>query len=208
VEAIILNIAGFSGLEALPEIRARYSEPGRFYHTWGHAIAVLGRVNYVCEAFSGDDLAPFTHADLRRAALLHDVIYDVTKGSPRNEQESAAYAATVFSDPERCQELILATAEHGKPEAVSFPLPVALFLDSDLAFAFAEERWESFEQRNHEIEQEYMQHFGAMEVRRGRLAFLQRLQGQPHLFLTEYFRERFEAKAREHLGRLIETYEG
>ncbi|MEP6658049.1 MAG: hypothetical protein ABJC33_12485, partial [Betaproteobacteria bacterium] len=39
----------------------------------------------------------------------------------------------------------------------------------------------------------------------GQRVFLQRLQRQPQLFATEYFRSRFEARAQENLDRLLDT---
>src|ERR1700722_17127819 len=65
------------------EILRAYSEPGRFYHTLDHVLAVLATVASL--ASHARNLSA-----VKLAAWLHDVIYD-SKASD-NEERSAEYA--------------------------------------------------------------------------------------------------------------------
>src|SRR5262245_61710918 len=71
---------------AFQEVRRRYSEPTRFYHTLDHVQGVLRLVK-------ADDLVVFSMLNI--AAILHDVIYD--SRAKDNEERSAEYAHEVLA---------------------------------------------------------------------------------------------------------------
>lgn len=183
-------------------IKDKYSEPTRFYHDWTHALSVLSWVNHVCSVIPAQAIAPYTHYDLRLAALFHDVIY-TTQGSPQNEIDSVAFMQMLaISDSDRAAEIIMATAQHGKLEASDVPLAIALFMDCDIA-TFGEMRWEVARWNDRNVVQELLQKYTEAQVAEGRKKFLGSMLAKKSIFLSDYFRVRFEAQARSNIQRLI-----
>lgn len=200
--------------DRLADLRKRYSESARHYHNWQHALSVLAWVNHVCDAFPETTLfgrpplsalAPYTHRDLRLAALFHDAIYDAA-GSPSNEDRSAELlraAAPSDAITRGDLRLVHATAHHGVLEAHECDLAMQLFLDCDMV-SIAEPIWEVCAENNAAIEREYLQRFTAAEVNAGRKAFLEKLLAKRSVFLSDYFRVRHEVQARENIRRLVD----
>ena len=190
----------------LEEVRSHYNQGGRYYHDWQHALSVLSWVNHVCDVFPETALAPFTHFDLRLAALFHDVIYD-TQGSPSNEERSAALLTKLVDGSYRgigpAEEIILATAKHGKLESKDVPLATALFMDCDIA-SFGEMRWEIAVWNDQNITMELLQRYTPEQVATGRKAFLGGMLAKNSIFLSDHFRVRFESQARLNIQNLIQ----
>lgn len=189
--------------ETLELIEDQYNGPGRFYHNWFHALSVLSWVNHVIDVFPESTLAPYQPSDLRLAALLHDVYYSPTLGSPYNETASVKFLREhIGTNYPQVEELIMATADHGKRDKTQHPA-VAFFLDCDLAFFLADPRWEVFLEYNRQIEMEFEIPFSPEKVKAGRRKFLEGMLAHESIFLSMYFRTQYEEGARHNLKRLL-----
>jgi predicted metal-dependent HD superfamily phosphohydrolase len=204
-QAILRSVDGLLPNEALAGLRAAYSAPDRHYHDWTHALSVLSWVNHVCDVFGEAQLAPFTHRDLRLAALYHDAVYTM-QDSPFNEADSAELLVhSVGAGAHRATRIIMATAEHGRTESEGTPLAVQLFMDCDIA-TFGEARWEVAKWNDQNVVAELLLRYTPEQVAEGRRAFLTGMLDKRSIFLSDYFRTRWEAQARRNIGRfLLET---
>jgi len=96
----------------LDELRKRYAEPQRAYHSWTHVEALLALF---------DDARPALHDPwaVLYAILFHDAVYDPRAGD--NEERSAALLDALAADAlpgwrrERVRRMILATKRHEVP---------------------------------------------------------------------------------------------
>jgi predicted metal-dependent HD superfamily phosphohydrolase len=185
-----------AGLDAelLRQVRAAYDSPGRHYHGWPHIEACLRE--YVQLSF--DD----AHVVLL-ALLFHDAVY--VAGRHDNEARSAEWADVLIrrhsdmSDAQRREisALILLTASHHAHGSLS---PDAeKLIDIDLAVLGAS--WPVYQAYAQGVRDEYC---GAgvppAAYVAGRIAFLDRLGGEPHIFLTERARGQYESAARRNIA--------
>lgn len=182
----------------LEALRGHYGRPPRAYHHFGHVLEVLERFG---EVAAGPGWAAPAEAYL--AVLYHDAIY--VPGRKDNEAESARLAvahigrwlSAVAIDRAQVARLIELTALHGSVRPGTVSADEALLLDSDMAILGAPpERYAQYEA---EIAQEYAD-MDERAYATGRAAFLNRLLGPEPIFLSEYFRQRLEAQARENLA--------
>ncbi len=219
-ESTILRNSGLSlalGLDVIDQVRLAYKSPDRHYHNWDHALSVLSWTNQLRREstnVSKDDIS------MALAALYHDAVYTM-QGSPMNEEQSvrlmrshqvavqrrfdrgSANSIHVSdSDFDLAEEMIKATAQHGKFGEGDVPAKVALFLDCDIA-SFGEARWDVVVSTDSEVCEELLQKFGADEVRKGRVKFLNMLLSKREIFLSEYFYERFEKQARKNIIHIL-----
>jgi len=165
----------------LADLKARYAEPHRHYHTWNH----LEQMGEHARTLNLDHLD-----EVVLAILFHDAVYD-----PRatdNEQRSADLMRTMMNEhasPEvldKAETLILATANHRVPEGIPSDLAetCACFLDMDLAiFAAYEPDFVAYDEA---IRKEYA-HVPEPEYRRGRAQILERFLARPRIYLSEPF---------------------
>jgi predicted metal-dependent HD superfamily phosphohydrolase len=193
------------------EVRKRYDEPHRGYHNVEHL----------------DELIALAHrhtpdlGDAEQWALLfHDAIYK--PGAPRGENEkasarlmqTAAYALTdpparrggggpavppllPTADLARASRIIEATT-HAEPP----PAEAARVCDLDLWRLAAP--WEDFQRHALGIRHEYLPlHADEAAFWKARHAFYEAMLAKPHLFATDYFRDRFETPARENMRRAL-----
>jgi len=187
--------------------RAAYASEGRYYHNWQHALNVLSWVNNL----------PISSPQFTIAAMFHDAIY-THKGSPSNEAQSANLVSKTFFDDVQdvsedtiscdtilcANELIMLTARHGKLESSDVSEWSALFLDCDMA-SFGENRWEIVSWNEENIQQELFLQYSKELVKVGRMNFLQGLLSKKSVFLSDYFKIRYESQARENIHRLIQN---
>lgn len=186
-------------------LRLAYAEPPRAYHNFGHIEEVLRRY---AEVSAG----PGWHrpAEVWLAVLYHDAVYVPGRGD--NEAASARLAeehimrwlpqAGVSSSNVR--ELILLTARHGGLTEGDFaeadPVDAAdsrHFLDCDLATLGAEP--EVFAAYDRAIAEEYRGRVPGWLYRINRRRFFKRMLASERIFLSDFFRERYEARARQNL---------
>lgn len=136
------------------------------------------------------------------AVLFHDAVY--APGRHDNEARSAELAREAAArwlpgeglDVDLVARLILLTARHGALRAADVDVEEALFLDCDMAILGSEPA--AFDAYDRGIAAEY----GAVPPELytiGRRSFFEKLLAAEHIFLSPYFRERLEAKARDNL---------
>lgn len=189
-------------------VRARYAEPPRAYHHFGHVQALLRLHDEVAE---GPGWRQPRETVL--AVLYHDAVY--VAGRKDNESRSALLARGHLgrwlpgqADAERVAWLIGLTARHGQFSPDDFGEDrladdVRHFLDCDMAILGAPEA--DFDAYDRGIAEEYRGVVPAWMYRRGRRAFLRGLLARERIFLSDYFHARLEARARANLARVLET---
>lgn len=171
---------------------AAYTEPQRRYHTLEHLVEMAERWH---EVDQGPGWADREASWL--ALLYHDIVYAVDAAHGENERQSATALLDAHPGGEAAAALVRLTASHGAGAPAEGD--AALFLDCDLAIlAASPERFAAYERQ---VEAEYTQVIPAGAYAIGRAAFLARMRASTRLFLSPYFYERLEARARENLAR-------
>ncbi|WP_299616637.1 hypothetical protein [Pelagibius sp.] len=192
-------MSGLLPAELMTDLRRRYGEPQRHYHTWAHVEALLRLFDDVRDRLSDP-------AAVEAALYYHDAVYD-----PRASDNEARSAALLRAD---CAEvlsadslaaaarLIEATAGHRLPPDLSAPAQAdaALFLDMDLSILAAP--WPDFLAYEAAIRREYA-HVEEAAFRSGRGAFLENLMNREKLYFSSYFGAHFEVPARANLRRSL-----
>jgi predicted metal-dependent HD superfamily phosphohydrolase len=180
---------------AYTDLRLRYAEPHRAYHTFGHIAHCLDELDQ-----SGHHATNVCAVEL--ALWYHDAIYDPR--ATNNEQQSAALALKAarntsrpadFWEHVRC--LILATRHDSVPSDIN----TRLVVDIDLAIlGQAESRFSAYERG---IRTEYAW-VSEVDFVRERGAILQSLLDRPAIYATPYFQDRYERQARLNIARSLE----
>lgn len=191
----------------LEEARAAYAEPPRKYHTFDHALEVMRHVDTV----EGDVGWSDGVTTPRLAALFHDAVYVV--GEPDNEARSAQLAREAIAraaekgvdvgdvNMDRVARLIELTAEHGKLTPDDVTGDEALFLDCDMAILGQDAA--AFDAFDEGVQWEYTRVIPVEMYRAGRQQFLERLLACERIYLSDYFHERLDARARENIARRL-----
>ena len=169
-----------------------YAAPYRRFHNLGHIQACLRLVDEVAPLLVDRDAVEF-------GLWFHDAIYDT--GVATNEWRSAELflevsAGASFALRHRVCGHILATRHTGRARGNDR----RFIVDIDLSGFGAP--WEEF-MRNGALLREESSGQTDAKYHSGQVAFLSCLQKRPHFFLTDYFRDRYEATARENLRRLL-----
>ena len=142
--------------------------------------------------------------EVEMAIWYHDAIYDPE--SEQNEEKSAQLAQKVAKEiglPDifgrRVHDLVLVTKHEKIPEGID----AKVLVDIDLSiFGRSEEEFDKYE-RN--IRKEY-QWCSDEEFKAGRADILQKFlnrQTRPAVYLTDFFREKYETQARKNLERSL-----
>lgn len=184
----------------LADLRARYAEPQRHYHTWEHIEALL-------RWFEQRRLHLHDPAVVELAILFHDAVYDPTRSD--NEAESArlleAAALPGVDDAVRAGavRLIKATARHQIPEdlASADRGDMAEFLDMDLSILGAPP--EVFDVYEDAIRREYA-FVPEPLYRAGRRGILESFLDREQLYFSDWGQASFERQARANLERSIQ----
>ena len=181
----------------LHELRARYAEPQRHYHTLSHIEHLLALL---------DEYRAMPR-DRRLVALaiwFHDAIYEPKRTD--NEARSAELARGVLSslcEPaatiEAVERMVLATAGHRWTDGQA---DTAFFLDLDLSILGAEPP--AYDRYVEQVRAEYCFVPGWLfRFKRGHL--LRQWLARPALYFTEALRARFEAAARANIARELQA---
>jgi len=186
----------------MEQIKNRYSEAHRAYHTWAHIESLLGHY----EAYKGLLRDP---TRVLWAIYYHDAVYD--PAAQDNEVRSAALmreqGAPYLPDARivQVEKMILATIKHQMPEGLGFDVrsDCAAFLDFDLAILAAPD--EEFDAYEANVRKEYA--FVPEETFVGaRKAVLEGFLARPQLYfspmLARQWTERARANLRRSLGKL------
>ncbi|MEH6665154.1 MAG: phosphohydrolase [Brevundimonas sp.] len=191
--------AGMVPEGVLAELRKRYAEPHRRYHTWAHVEALLGWL-----ALRRDHLHDPAAVEL--AILFHDAVYDPARSD--NEAQSAqllrdADLPDVAAETRlRAVRMIEATASHRLADDLAPPDrdDMAAFLDMDLSILGAAPA--EFEAYERAIRDEYA--FAPDHLyRAARRGVLQRFIEREALYFSDWGRERFEIPARANIASSI-----
>lgn len=174
------------------DLRARYAEPHRRYHTLAHIEAIF-------------PLVRGTRASL--AAWFHDAIYDTQRHD--NEVRSAELAVTAlgalrFDDATiaAVEQMIAATARHDPNGLDEDGLR---FLDADLSILGADAP--RYDEYARQIREEYAW-VPEPVYRTERATVLAHFLERPAIYFTSELRERFEATARANVSAEIERLRG
>ena len=190
---------GMAPEDVLADLRNRYAEPQRRYHTWAHIEALLGWF-----ALRRDHL--HDPAAVQLAILFHDAVYDPARSD--NEAQSAqllrdADLPDVSDDARlRAVRMIEATAAHGLADNLdeNDRSDMAEFLDMDLSILGAAPA--VFDGYERAIRDEYAFVPEAL-FRAARRGILERFLERPTLYFSDWGHERFEARARSNIAASI-----
>lgn len=178
------------------QLRARYDEPWRHYHTNKHLDDVIDYLLDNRERLNNPRIALW-------AALGHDAIYFSQMPSGVNEELSAQLIEKLLQPYLPQQEVgevgryIRATANHDCDRS---DLDLALFLDADMKILGASEL--EFDEYSENIAKEY-KNYNPEEYRIGRLAVLRSFEAKDRLFISDVAHDQFEKKAKENIARSI-----
>jgi predicted metal-dependent HD superfamily phosphohydrolase len=197
---------------ALPDaqlagLAAAYATPPRAYHNLDHVREVL---RHHADVAAGPGWAQ--PAETYLAVLYHDAIYEA--GRSDNETRSAALAIDAIArwlpdvgvDAGRVAELIELTARHGRLAPEDFGADARAddtrrFLDCDMAILGAEP--DVFDAYDRGIAAEYRGKVPAWLFRANRRRFLKALLSRPRIYLSDFFHDRYDARARANLRRAV-----
>ncbi|WP_392340601.1 hypothetical protein [Moritella marina] len=179
-----------------------YRESHRHYHDLQHIDACFTWFDQV-EATLDNPLA------VALAIWFHDIIYDVRRSD--NEEKSAQYAVTALTNfvvsttlVQQVYELVLLTRHPCKPSHELTYLvsqhDQALFLDIDLTMlGQADAIYAGYEKS---VRAEY-QHVPLWLYKFGRKRLLKQFLGQPKIYYSDYFTEKFENQARVNIQSVL-----
>lgn len=183
-----------SGNQAFGDLAAAHAESGRAYHTLDHVLDCLARLDESSAAPEDRDL-------VEAAIWLHDVVYDPHRAD--NEVRSAEWASRTLGSAgisqatvERIRDLILLTAHSTPPSDPQ----AALLCDVDLSILGRDER--EFDEYQRRIRREYAWVPEPL-YRAGRARVLSAFQKRDRIYLTDYFHDRYERRARANLRRAL-----
>jgi len=180
------------------DVRGRYSEPHRHYHTDQHLAECFEKVPTI--------IALAEHpAEVRVGLWFHDVIYDTRRHD--NEQRSADWARTAAQElgagaesAQRIYDLVMFTRHAAAPVGID----AEVLVDADLSVLGAHPA--RFQEYEAQVRREYA--WVPDEMFRSRRAeILKELLARPYVFCTADFRERYEAQARCNLEQSLATLE-
>ena len=174
-----------------------YGEPWRRYHTAEHLEACLLHFDAARDHMEEPDTVEI-------ALWYHDAIYDVRRGD--NEERSAKlFLETVDGAADsgfcsRVWDLIMVTQHMDPPDQVD----ARYIVDIDLS-SFGQE-WEAFMSDSRKVRAE-LTHLSDAEFNGSQLKFLRKLRNRKNFYSSEYFRSRYEGRARANLDRLLTLLE-
>ena len=173
------------------EIMNGYSTLGRYYHTIAHLDNLLIELLAVKSKISDWQTLIFSIA-------YHDIVYDPLKNN--NEEESAQIAykrLSGFSVPDiqkqTCFAQIMATKGHDQSKDTD----INFFTDADLAILGSPK--EKYREYSELIRKEY-QAYPDIIYNTGRKKVLYHFLQMPHIYKTDFFRNKYESQARKNLN--------
>lgn len=193
VRSLNTGTAGDSD-EVFGKVLAHYSESHRRYHTPQHIEHCLRQFDHAVAHVKEQDT-------VEMAIWFHDIIYDIPP--TQNELKSAQLFRSITKDridPTLCQnvyDMILITMHKVTPTRNDEKLLVDVDLSS---FALP---WEEFKKDSENVREEFSNK-SDQDFYSAHIKFMQSLLDRPSFFSSDFFREKFEANARENVQRLIE----
>lgn len=195
----MFGIGEFESSALVAELKKKYEEPHRFYHTWEHVVELLDRL---FECACATDMPQEEMAALGVAVLFHDSVYEVSRTYYRdNEIHSAEYAKRALSSrgAEGCRvenvyRLIRETAHADKTKPTERLSTILHDLDMSI-LGSSPERYALYVS---DIVAEFGIYPGR-EFAKGRLELLNAWIADEDLFVTAYGKERFLSQARRNM---------
>ena len=179
-----------------------YTDPQRHYHNLNHIGEGLAEIDEIRHLAKDPD-------SLEMAWWFHDIVYNVRNPSSENEMQSALYGRRILLELGLTTEfwlkimrLILATTHDHIPKHDDG----WLIVDIDLASLASP--LTIFNRHTAEIREEYREVVpDDKDFDIGRVNFFRKfLENRPSIYLTEYFRDKYEAKARENIGNYLAKF--
>ncbi|AZA79782.1 hypothetical protein EG347_20985 [Chryseobacterium sp. G0186] len=177
------------------EIEIKYTEKGRHYHNLLHLENMFQEIEVVKNRISNFTALSFS-------LFYHDIVYNATSKS--NEEKSALTAEARLTDLhlhtddiKLISSQILATKYHQKSEDED----TNYLLDADLSILGKD--LESYLAYTKMIRKEYSI-YPDLLYKPGRKKVLKHFLELTSIFKTEYFKEKYEAKARENIARELQ----
>ncbi len=180
--------------DVFSKVLAYYSESHRRYHTPQHIDHCLRQFDLALDHVEEQDTVEMT-------IWFHDIIYDIPP--TENELKSARLFRSMTKDridPTLCQNvcnMILITTHKVTPTRNDEKLLVDVDLSS---FALP---WEQFKKDSENVRHEFFNK-SDQDFYSGHMKFMQSLLDRPSFFSSDFFREKYEANARENVQRLME----
>lgn len=181
--------------DVFEEIVARYSESHRHYHGLDHILDCLEKFDQV-RHFVNKPLV------LEMAIWTHDIVYDARLNA-NNEERSAELSDELLTKLHLGPLFITEVKERIMPTKHTY-IPTGkddcLIVDIDLASLALPP--EEFDKMSEKIRLEYNAPVEIYPIERAKF-FAKLMKGRPSIYLTEYFRSRYETQAQENLKRAI-----
>ena len=176
------------------EIKISHNNPKRHYHTLVH-LANIDKERQKLRLSVQDNII------FQFATYYHDIIYDIE--AKDNEEQSATLAKKRLAQltvPKHIineiYKLIILTKKHSKTDKITH----AYFLDADLAILGSS--WDEYQQYTTQIRKEYGVYSDEI-YNRGRKRVLEHFFNQEYIYQSEYFRNRYEKKARKNITKYL-----
>ncbi len=181
--------------DVFAELARRYAEPHRHYHTAAHIKHCLGQLDLVRERLATPDA-------VEMALWFHDAIYDPHASD--NEYQSAELFRRCAQDvlpaafTDDVYRLIMITRHREMPMRED----ERHMVDVDLS-SFGLEH-DAFKRDSNNVRKEFS-HLSDTEFVPRQCGFLQSLIDRPAIFATEFFRRRYERRARGNIARQLDV---
>jgi predicted metal-dependent HD superfamily phosphohydrolase len=182
-------------LDDLAKFSTLYSEPHRYYHTLEHIYHCLAEYREYGKTQLIKD-APKTW-ETEKAIWFHDIVYNPRAAPYENEQDSANLyhewdaISNDSASRRRVYNMILATASHESTDSQTMA-----FLDVDMSILGAEKHNYAIYKSNIRKEYEFVPTTVYNSYRR---KFLKGVLERPRIYLTDFFREKYEKTARANI---------
>ena len=185
-------------------LKTYYSHQPRFYHTleWhiANSLDELDSARHICEKSN----------QIEMALWFHDAVYDTVLDD--SEEISAYLAEKVCNSMGLPKEftaatknLIISTANHRDPKSNDDKIIV------DIDFSILGRPEKEFDRYETAVMKEYKLMAGLYSYTEkallvGRIMFIHKMLGLPNIYHTDFFKEKYEDKARNNLKRSLERY--
>src|SRR3989344_383367 len=185
-----------SAEQEFARLKTMYSEPQRFYHNMAHIGSCLTELDSARDLVQQLDLVEF-------AIWYHDAIYNPKAKDNEKQSAQLAYgiclAAKIPNDfANRTKDLILVTKHDAVPQGID----ARVLVDIDLSILG--KKPEEFDEYERNIRKEYSL-VPEEQFRQGRSAILQIFLSRDSIYLTDFFKGKYESQARANLQRSIEA---
>jgi predicted metal-dependent HD superfamily phosphohydrolase len=191
------GITSDRGTEIYRDLKNRYSEDHRRYHTPAHIAHCLELFDLASHKIDEPDA-------VEMSIWFHDAIYDASASD--NEKRSARYFIQTCGqdiDPElqsKVHDLIMVTVHKEHPSTADERYMVDIDLSS---FGLP---WKKFLEDSEAVREEF-RHLSDPEFYSAQKAFLEKLVARKHFCFTKFFRDRHEKTARSNIARYLDLLE-